>query len=116
LYHHGSTEQLAYLNPLEVHEVEAADVIVHVVATTNTRALTGIDPSRQAVRGKARQPLMDRFLRRAADKSLRWVVTQFPCPAAARKPRRGRSASTTRPSTAGVRCKASVSSSGPGAW
>jgi aminopeptidase len=79
----GTAEQLTYLNPLEVQEVETADVIVHVSAPTNTRALSTIDPGRQALHGRARQPLMDRFLRRAADRSLRWVVSPFPCQAAA---------------------------------
>jgi aminopeptidase len=83
LYRHGSAEQVAYVNPLEEREVEVADVLIHARATQNTRALTGIDPARQALRSQAWQSLMNRFLRRAADKSLRWVATQFPCQAAA---------------------------------
>jgi aminopeptidase len=83
LYRHGSAEQLAFLNPLERREVEAVDVAIHVAATANTRALSNIDPEKQAVRNRARQPLLDLFLRRAADRSLRWVVAQLPCQAAA---------------------------------
>jgi aminopeptidase len=83
LYRHGSDAQLAFLNPLEVQEVEAADVAIHVLAAQNTRALSSIDPQRQAVRGKARRLLMDQFLQRAAGGSLRWVVAQFPCQAMA---------------------------------
>ncbi|MBV9123578.1 MAG: aminopeptidase [Planctomycetes bacterium] len=83
LYRHGSPEQLSYLNPLEMRETELVDGTIHVLASTNSRALTNIDPARLALHGQARRPLMDLFLRRAADQSLRWVVTQLPCPAAA---------------------------------
>jgi aminopeptidase len=83
LYRHGSADQLAFLNPLERREVEVVDVAIHVAATANTRALTNIDPEKQALRNRARQPLLDLFLRRAADRSLRWVVAQLPCQAAA---------------------------------
>jgi aminopeptidase len=83
LYRQGSAEQLTFLNPLETREVESVDVAIHVAASANTRALSNIDPAKQALRNRARQPLMDLFLRRAADQSLRWVATQFPCQAAA---------------------------------
>jgi aminopeptidase len=85
LYEHGNPEQLAFLNPLELREVEAADVAIHVLATENTRALTEVDVGKQAQRSKARQPVMELFLRRAAEKSLRWVATQFPCHATAQE-------------------------------
>ncbi len=83
LYRHGSTEQIACLNPFEVREVETVDIALHVLAPENTRALTNLDPSKQALRSRARWPIMELFLRRAAAKSLRWVATQFPCQAAA---------------------------------
>src|SRR5207245_5081201 len=83
LLRRGSPDQLAYLNPLEKAEVESIDVAIHVLASENTKALSGVDPVKQAARSKARRPLMDHFLERAASKSLRWTVTQFPCQAAA---------------------------------
>src|SRR6266540_27091 len=76
---HGSTQQLAFVSPLEVREVEAADISIHLLAPQNTRALSQADPRLQAIRGKARRQVMDLFLRRAAEQSLRWVVTQMPC-------------------------------------
>src|SRR5438128_329290 len=81
----GSPEQLSFLNPLDLREVEAIDVAIHVLATENTRALTNVDPSKQALRSKARRPAMEVFLRRAAEQSLRWVATQLPCQAAAQE-------------------------------
>jgi aminopeptidase len=85
LYHHGSLEQLGFLDPLELREVETADVAIHILATENTRRLTDVDADKQAHRSKARRPIMERFLRRAAEKTLRWVATQFPCQAAAQE-------------------------------
>ena len=83
LLRHGSPEQIAFLNPLELCEVEAPDVAVNVLAPRNARALVGVEPARLAERNQALRPLLDRFLRRAADGALRWVVTQLPCRAAA---------------------------------
>jgi aminopeptidase len=85
LFQVGSEEQLAFANPIEMRGVETADVSIHILAPENTRALTGIDPSRQALQSKARQPRMKLFLKRAAEKSLRWVATQFPCQASAQE-------------------------------
>lgn len=83
LLKHGSAGQLEFVNPLEQRQVELVNVSIHLLAPENTRALTQAEPSRQALRGKARRQVMDRFLSRAADKSLRWVVAQLPCQASA---------------------------------
>jgi aminopeptidase len=85
LLQEGSPEQLSFLNPLDVREVEAVDVAIHVLASENTRALTNIDPGKQALRSKARRPAMDIFLRRSAEHQLRWVATPLPCQAAAQE-------------------------------
>jgi aminopeptidase len=85
LLQEGSPEQLSFLNPLDLREVETVDVAIHVLATENTRVLTNIDPAKQALRNKTRRPAMEIFLRRAAEHSLRWVATQLPCQAAAQE-------------------------------
>jgi aminopeptidase len=85
LFEHGADEQLAFRNPLEMREVEAVDVAIHVLATHDVRAFSRIDPARQAMRRKARQPLMDKFLERANRKELRWSATPYPCASAARE-------------------------------
>lgn len=81
----GSSEQLSFVNPLDLREVEAVDVAIHVMAPENTRALTNTSPSKQAARSKARRPAMEIFLRRAAEQNLRWVATQLPCQASAQE-------------------------------
>jgi aminopeptidase len=81
LLREGNDEQVGFVSPLEEREIEKVDAIIHALAPLNTRALTGIAPARQALRSKARGPIMERFLERAATKELHWVVTQLPCDA-----------------------------------
>ena len=82
----GSHKQLAYVNPLEVKEFETIDACIRIWGGANTKALTNVDPTKHAKLEKARKPIMDIFLKRAAlrgRKKLRWSGTQFPCQAAA---------------------------------
>ena len=46
--------------------------------TPNTRALSQVDPKRQAIAQKARKPLMETSMKRAAEGSYRWSLTLFP--------------------------------------
>ncbi len=84
LVRHAGDAQLAFVSPLEAREVELADVRVHVLAGGDHPPAFG-DPARLAVLQQARRPLRELFLSRAAAKSLRWLVAQFPCPAFARR-------------------------------
>lgn len=79
----GSDEQIAWLAPGEREDVERADVWIVVEAPTNTKALTSVDPERQALEQRARSPLRERYLERAHEGELRWVLTGFPTNAAA---------------------------------
>ena len=83
LLRHGSDEQLRWLSPARLEEVERADVRIRIESDLNTRALSGVDPARQAVAQRARRPLGDRMLQRAAAGELRWLVTLYPTQAAA---------------------------------
>jgi aminopeptidase len=80
---HGSQAQLEWLNPASIDAVEHADVRIAIEAETNTRALTGIDPTRQSQHARAREPLRKRYFQRSAAGELRSVVTLFPTNAAA---------------------------------
>ena len=76
--------QLSYLSPLRRFEVEKADVLISVLSETNTRRLSGADPGKQALASKARRPVMEIFMKRAALREktgrggLRWTLTLFP--------------------------------------
>ena len=83
-YEQASRRQLAYLSPLRKFEVENVDVVIGILSETNTRRLSGADPRKQALASKARQPVMETFMRRAAEHEkkgkggLRWTLTLFP--------------------------------------
>jgi aminopeptidase len=79
----GTDAQLDWINPARIEDYELADVRIVLEADTNTRALTNVDPARLARVGKARQPLRDRYLERAAAGELRWTITVYPTNAAA---------------------------------
>ena len=79
----GSDEQLRYVSPLAQHEVETINKRIGVWSEINTRALTNTDAARQALLSAAREPILSRFMERAAKKELRWVGTLFPTQASA---------------------------------
>ena len=79
----GSDEQVEWLTPAEREDVEQADVWIVIEAPSNTKALTGIDPQRQARVQRARIGWRERYLERALAGELRWVLTAYPTNAAA---------------------------------
>ena len=79
----ASDEQLKYVSPLAVHEIETIDVSIGLWAETNTRSLSRVAPQRQAMTSAARRPIMSRFMQRAKDGELKWCGTLFPTQASA---------------------------------
>lgn len=75
---HASEEQLRYVNPVAMHEVEKVDVHISVWADENTKNLSRADPARLSISQAARKPIFNRFMARAAEGKLRWVGTQYP--------------------------------------
>jgi aminopeptidase len=76
-------DQLKYLSPLHVQEYETIDCSIGIWAEENTKALSNVDPKRMGINAAARRPLMEIFMKRAAEGKLRWVGTQYPCQAPA---------------------------------
>ncbi len=81
----ASTEQLEWIAPIDTILNDQIDVSIRIAAASNTRALTGIDPARQRIQQNARRELRLRSMQRAAEGRLRWVLTQYPCPAYAQE-------------------------------
>src|ERR671937_1015222 len=79
----GSTEQLEWVNPVRMDEMETVDVHIAILADSNTRSLTRADPAKQASLNRASENIRLRYLERAAAGELRWVLTAFPTNAAA---------------------------------
>jgi len=79
----ANKDQLAHILPMEKYEIDKIDALVFVRASSNTRALTGTDPKKQAMAQKARGKLNQKFHKRAAAGELSWVPTQYPTNAGA---------------------------------
>jgi aminopeptidase len=77
----ASDEQLAWISPTAQWGAEHADVRIRILAETNTRALSQVDPARQSARQLATKPLMETMMRRSAAGEHRWSLTLFPTPA-----------------------------------
>jgi aminopeptidase len=58
--------------------METYDVRISIIADSNTRALSNIDPDKIVMREKAQTGIMKTFMRRSAAKELRWTVAPFP--------------------------------------
>jgi aminopeptidase len=83
LYKTASDQQLRYLSPIALYEIEQVDCTIGVWADENTRALTGCDAKKIGIGQAARKPYMDIFLKRAAEGKLHWSGTQYPTQASA---------------------------------
>jgi aminopeptidase len=69
---HADDAQLAHLPPTAVYEAQAADARIRIVAEGDTRSMSRVDPRRQAIYERARDPI------RQAARQKRWVLTQYP--------------------------------------
>lgn len=75
---HANDDQLRFVNPVAVAEVEKIDAHIGIWADENTKNLSRVDPRRLSVSQAARKPIFSRFMARAAEGKLRWVGTQYP--------------------------------------
>jgi aminopeptidase len=81
IYTESSEEQLKWVSPIQRMAYVDVDVLIVLRAPNNTHALSGIDPKKQQIYHVARRELTETYMRRSAEGSLHWVLTQFPCPA-----------------------------------
>jgi aminopeptidase len=80
-FKYAAEVQLDYTPAFQQMVTQEFDVYIRARSETNTRALTAADPARQARWQKAMAPIRNTMMRRAAEKRLRWVLTQYPTPA-----------------------------------
>jgi aminopeptidase len=83
LIRYGSDEQLAYIDPMTRVVVEEVDCQIGILAPSNTRGTAALDPERMAIQAKAFEPLLETFMQRTADKTLRWTGAAYPTNAGA---------------------------------
>src|SRR5215213_6268350 len=67
----ASEEQLAWVAPTEPLINDQIDVSIRIAATNNTRALTGLDPSKPRIFQNARRHMRQAYMQRAAAGKLR---------------------------------------------
>jgi aminopeptidase len=84
-FRNASDKQLEYISPVIRKIYEEFDVILNIGADFNTRELSGIDPERQRLAGKARAELSSIFMKRVASRDVKWVYTVFPTYASAQE-------------------------------
>jgi aminopeptidase len=77
-FKHATPAQLKYINPITRTEINKMDAYLVIWGSENTRYLAGADPKRQAAMQRTMRPLWQKLFKRMADKTLRWVGTQFP--------------------------------------
>ena len=77
-YDLASDEQLEWVAPTATWAVEEADVRIAILGDANTRALSQVDPKKQARAQRARKVLMETSMRRGASGDYRWALTLFP--------------------------------------
>ncbi|GAC1322501.1 MAG: aminopeptidase [Chloroflexota bacterium] len=82
LLYQGNDDQLAFTSPAARVVFDQADKIINIRAPQNSRSMSGVDPTRIAIRNKAMQPLMETYMHRFID-AYKVVITEFPTYAAA---------------------------------
>ncbi|MCC6792880.1 MAG: aminopeptidase [Thermomicrobiales bacterium] len=78
LLQHGTDEQIAWISPIERLIRTEADVVINILADTNTKSLSGVDPAKQRQFSAARADLVKTFMERDADGSVDWTITLYP--------------------------------------
>jgi len=77
-FKYASDDQLAYIpEPIKLI-YETYDVRIQMSGSSNTKALSGVDPDKMVKVSQARAELFKIFMTRSAAKELRWVGTIFP--------------------------------------
>ena len=77
-FERATDEQIGWISPTSRWVAEESDVRIRLMASQNTRELSGTDPARQTLRQKAMAPLMAAMMKRAASGEHRWALTIYP--------------------------------------
>jgi aminopeptidase len=74
----GSDEQLSYIPVAQHLAYEEYETLLNIQAQENTKALSGIDPTRLALAQQARRDMSRIYMQRSAEGKLRWNICMFP--------------------------------------
>jgi aminopeptidase len=84
-FKYANDAQLGFTPTFQKLVTEQFEVYIRVRADIDTRALRDVSPERQSLRQKAMAPVRNTMIRRGADNSMRWVLTQIPTEAYAKE-------------------------------
>ncbi|MBI5876140.1 MAG: aminopeptidase [Chloroflexi bacterium] len=84
-FKHASDEQLTHISAVARLTAEKANSTLNIMSDYNLKSLSGIDPARQALAGRARADLSRLFMQRDASGDLRWCITLYPTNASAQE-------------------------------
>jgi aminopeptidase len=74
----GNDDQLSFISPIETFVRTETDVLISIMAETNTKSLATVDPARQQFFQSKRRHLFEKYLERSASGDLKWVLTLYP--------------------------------------
>lgn len=77
-YRAASDAQIDFVSPRARQTMETFDARLAILSEVNTKALSGIDPAKQARAQQARRGLTETFMRRDASGELKWSVVLYP--------------------------------------
>jgi len=78
MYALGSDEQLQHIPEPMALVMETYDVMISLMSSENTKALSNVPPQRMMLASRAKRGLMATLMQRAAKGEVRWVGTLFP--------------------------------------
>ncbi|MGD2155241.1 MAG: aminopeptidase [Anaerolineales bacterium] len=78
LFTYGNEKQLSNIHPFREMAYEQFESRIRISSSTNTRALSNIDASRQKKRQEAHAPILRTQMIRGAEKTFKWVSTLYP--------------------------------------
>lgn len=81
----GNPEQLAYKSPSSLLKAQTCNKSLYILATHNTRSLSGVPPQKCSLLNKRREDVLKSFMDRASKKELAWALSLYPCPAYAQE-------------------------------
>jgi aminopeptidase len=82
-YKFGNDAQIQFISPVQTLVIEKFNAMLIIEADHNTRELSNVDPTRLALRRRARAPLFKCMLERIATGELKWCATVYPTHAGA---------------------------------
>ncbi len=85
----ASQDQLKHTPLDHLHNCEICTKRVRIIAPSNTRALSNVDPKKLAMGSHARGPILEKMMQRSAAGEVDWVVTLCPTQALAQEANMG---------------------------